>query len=343
MISKILIGWGSRPERIKLEPVFREFDKYEIPFISLFTGQHPDLVQTTERDVIFTLDMENSISRLNSCSNQIQNLLCDYLESNKNIEYVMVQGDTVSAYACAMAAFHMGRKVIHLEAGLRTWDKSNPWPEEAYRYAISGVASINFCATDRNLDNLGNLRESSEWYVVGNTGMDNLAALELPVTYEDQILITLHRRENHEIIDQWFKEINELAKANPHLHFILPLHPNPNVQKHKGLLTNVFVVNPLSHKNCLELISRCKMGISDSGGLQEEFSWFKKKLIVCRKVTERPESLGKTSFLCPHPSNLKNLFNDIIADFKPSNHPCCFGDGKTAQKVANILYKRLHG
>ena len=179
MTSKILIEWGTRPEKVKLNPIFREFDKYAIPYVSFFTGQHQDLIQEKDFDLTFSPNMEKTFSRLNDYSNEIQNFLCCYLEKNRDIEYVMVQGDTVSAFASALAAFHMGRKVIHLEAGLRTWDKSNPWPEESYRHAISGMASINFCATQSNLDNLGYLQNTSECHIVGNSGMDNLAILNL--------------------------------------------------------------------------------------------------------------------------------------------------------------------
>jgi UDP-N-acetylglucosamine 2-epimerase (non-hydrolysing) len=146
----------------------------------------------------------------------------------------------------------------------------------------------------------------------------------------------MHRRENHDKIDLWFTEINELAKRYPELEFILPIHPNPNVQKHKGLLTNVTVINPLGHDDLLELLVKTRLVITDSGGIQEECSFFNKKCLVCRKVTERPESIGITSFLVDSPINLKNIFEEHINNYAV-NLQSPYGDGKSAKKICEII------
>src|SRR5690606_3077286 len=117
--------------------------------------------------------------------------------------------------------------------------------------------------------------------------------------------VTLHRRENHSLMAQWFEAVNNLAKKYTNYKFIIPLHPNPNIQKHKNLLENVDVINPLDHAELLEILIKTRIVITDSGGLQEECSFFNKKCLVCREVTERPEALEETSFLVRKPENLE--------------------------------------
>jgi UDP-N-acetylglucosamine 2-epimerase (non-hydrolysing) len=142
--------------------------------------------------------------------------------------------------------------------------------------------------------------------VVGNTVLDNLLPYKDKCKYTNKVLVTLHRRENHHQMGQWFTEVNDLAKNNLDLEFILPIHPNPNVQKHKHLLSNINVVEPLSHPELLDILVKCKLIISDSGGLQEEGSFFNKKVIVCRETTERPEAIKTGHFyLCTSPDKLK--------------------------------------
>jgi UDP-N-acetylglucosamine 2-epimerase (non-hydrolysing) len=134
----------------------------------------------------------------------------------------------------------------------------------------------------------------------------------------------------------WFYTINELAKQRPELEFIIPLHPNPNVQKHKKLLTHVNVIEPMNHEDLVKLLVKCRMVITDSGGIQEECSFFNKKCLVCRKITERPESVGLTSFMVDFPDKLiytfKKHIEDYIVDIKSP-----YGDGYSSQKICNIL------
>ena len=139
-------------------------------------------------------------------------------------------------------------------------------------------------------------------------------------------------------MSEWFEVINRLAKDNPELKFILPIHPNPNVVKHKHILTHVEVIEPLSHDKFIEVFKSCKLLISDSGGVQEEASYLNKKVIVCREKTERPESLGKTSFICKKPIDLEEIFYDIINDFQ-TEYDCPFGDGNSCERIIEIFRK----
>jgi UDP-N-acetylglucosamine 2-epimerase (non-hydrolysing) len=331
----ILLTYGTRPEYIKIKPIISELKILRIPFKTLFTGQHKDIVSG---EYNYKIDMkELSSNRLDSIIANLMNLSDEIFEG---ITYVLVQGDTTSVVGIALAALHRKIKVIHLEAGLRSYDTENPFPEENNRLIVSTIASIHFCPTIQNAENLYKENIHKNVFVVGNTILDNLINYKSKCDYTNKILVTIHRRENHDIIDKWFIEINELAKLHPELEFILPIHPNPNVLKHKELLTNVIVINPLNHNDLLEILVKTKLVITDSGGIQEECSFFNKKCLVCRKVTERPESVNSTSFLINEPKDLSLTFETHIKN-PIVNVGCPYGDGTSAKKICEILKKLL--
>lgn len=329
----ILITFSTRPELIKVLPIINEFKLKNIKFKTLFTGQHVNLV---DFKADFHLNMcDESVNRLNNII--INNLkIPEYIFDG--INYILVQGDTSSVTGLALNAFNRKIKIIHLEAGLRTYDNSNPFPEENNRRIVSAISDIHFCPTKLNKKNLIKERIIGEKYVVGNTVLDNIKSFLKDCKYENKILITLHRRENHELIQEWFIAINNLAKQNKDLEFIFPIHPNPAIQKYKELLTDVNVINPLNHSELIELLIKTKLVITDSGGLQEETSFFNKKCLVCRKTTERSESLNKNSFLILNPSDLENSFNEHIKTFN-INFKSPFGDGNSSKKIAKIIKK----
>jgi UDP-N-acetylglucosamine 2-epimerase (non-hydrolysing) len=329
----ILICFGTRPEYIKIKPILQEFKKNNfINFKILFTGQHEDLVSLEDLIIDYKLSIENGTNRLDS-------IFCSLLNKEQifdGITHVLVQGDTASAAALALAAFHRKIDVVHLEAGLRTHDIANPYPEEFYRRMISNMSSINFCVSEINREWLEKEKCPGINYVVGNTVLDNLNSLE--TRYENKILITLHRRENQEIMDLWFSNLEKLATKYKDHEFLLPTHPNPNVMKHISILKKVKVINALEHKEIIRYMSSCKLLITDSGGLQEESSFLKKKSIVCRKVTERVEGLNTFSFLCKDPSELEELFENLLTNYK-INDTCPYGDGKSSEKIYGIINK----
>lgn len=334
----ILIGYGTRPEFIKVKPLIDKL-KGKIGFKTVFTGQHVDIINKGYvPDYVLTIP---------EGSNRLDCVISSAFNNEiifKDITHVLVQGDTSSALSLALAAFHRQIDVIHLEAGLRTYDFKNPYPEEMNRQLIGRIANINLCPTEINALTLELEKVQGEIFVVGNTGLDSLVEWKKKCDYTNKVLITLHRRENHDIIEKWFTEINKLAKSNKDLEFILPLHPNPNVQKWKHLLTDVNVVAPLPHNELLEVLVKSKFVISDSGGLQEECSFFNKKIIVCREKTERQESVGHTSFLCASPKELKKSFAVINNEYYNKDvcghtPPCPFGDGNAAEKILKVLLK----
>ena len=333
----ILLAYGTRPEYIKLKSLIHEFDINNYPYKTLFTGQHRDLLKELHPD--FTINIHEFVdgNRLDAIVASILDFFSITKGALDGITHVLVQGDTTSAMAVALTAFHHGIKVIHLEAGLRTYDRKNPYPEEINRKLISQIADIHLCPTEANRNNLWFEKIIHDnIYVVGNTVLDNLYPYKKNCEYTDKILITLHRRENHHWLDLWFIEINKLAEQFPQYEFILPIHPNPNVQKHRHLLKNVKVIDPLPYEEMLNLLVKTRLVITDSGGLQEESSFFNKKCLTCRIITERPEAIGQSTFMVESPMVLHKIFNDHIDDYEIEFN-CPFGDGHSARNIYQIL------
>jgi len=331
----ILITFGTRPEYIKLKPLIKAFDG-KIPYKTLFTGQHQDIAP---KNADFNLDVADYPgNRLDSILKNCLSIPDHYF---KDVTHVLVQGDTTSVVGLALAAMHRKIKVIHLEAGLRSRDTGNPFPEEYNRKIVSSIASVHLCPTESNKNNLLKEGVQSNVYVVGNTVLDNLLLYKDECEYDNKVLITMHRRENLDNLSTWFAEINNIASKNKNLEFILPLHPNPVIQAHKHLLPDVNIVAPMSHDDLIKLLIKCRIVITDSGGLQEECSFFNKKCLVCRSATERQEAVGTSSFLVRRPERLQNIFNQHIDDYVLS---CIspYGDGKSAERISNILFADLN-
>lgn len=329
---KILLCFGTRPEWLKIKPIIDLLDKSEYQL--LFTGQHPDLLKDIK--VNYQININNSENRLDQL---ISDCLLQFPVGD--FTSVLVQGDTASAFACAIAAFNRQLKIYYLEAGLRSYNLLHPYPEEAYRQMIARIADVNFAPTDLSRDNLINEKVQGKIFVTGNTVLDNLKSYKSQCRYGNYILITLHRRENHYWMDQWFNEIENLANQYPELEFILPIHPNPNVQKHKHILNKVKVIDPLTHPELLQILTQCKLVISDSGGLQEEGSFFDKKVIVCRTTTERPEAINTGHLhLCSSPYDLKKIFDSLINDYY-INSTCPYGDGFSSKKITQLIKQNI--
>jgi len=326
---KILFCLGTRPEWLKIKPLINLMDKSEYDLF--FTGQHEDLLNNVEFD--YKVSVTNKNNRLDDIM-----ISCMSNFPNQNYDYVLVQGDTGSALGCALASYNRKIKLIHLEAGLRTYDLENPYPEEAYRQIISRISDINLCPTNLSFENLISEKVTGKIFVVGNTVLDNIVDLKDKTNYGNDVLITLHRRENHDIMNKWFESLNLISEKYKDLNFILPIHPNPNVQKHKHILNkNIKVVDPLNHNNLLNILIDCKFVITDSGGIQEEATFLNKKSIVCRKTTERPEGINTGHIiLCENPSDLISYVYNIVKDYN-INTECPYGDGRSSEKILKII------
>jgi UDP-N-acetylglucosamine 2-epimerase (non-hydrolysing) len=322
----ILICFGTRPEYIKVRSLMEHVSNCK----TCFTGQHPNLIQNISVDYHLHMDSYQGNNRLNG-------IFCNILQYDhifEGIDYVLVQGDTSTACAIALSAFHNGRKVIHLEAGLRSNDRTDPYPEEMNRQIISRLTDIHLCPTEFNKQNLLLENITKQIYIVGNTGLDNIS--KDGCKYANQILITMHRRDNHHNMDKWFEEFEKLAKTYDEIEFIIPLHPNPNVQKHRHIFEKVKVVDPMNHDELIQLVKKCKFVISDSGGLQEECSFLNKKIVVCRKTTERPESVGIHSFMCERPELLEKMVGAMSKNYEV-NADCPYGNGQSWKNVCAVF------
>jgi UDP-N-acetylglucosamine 2-epimerase (non-hydrolysing) len=323
----MLICFGTRPEYIKVKSLINNLPNIK----TCFTGQHKDLLNNVNVD--YHIEFKESFS-----SNRLNDIIIHILKNTyifDKIDNVIVQGDTTTALAIALSAYNSNIKVIHLEAGLRTNNIYDPFPEELNRQLISRITNIHLCPTINNKKNL--LNENiieSKIFVVGNTGLDNITKDDCE--YTNKILITLHRRNNLPIIKDWFKVIDNIAFNNPNIEFILPIHPNPEVKKYKNTLKNVNVIEPLSHEDIIKIIKKCKFIISDSGGIQEEACFLNKKIIICRIDTERPEVLENHGVLCKTPDELPSIFNEINNNYIV-NAECPFGDGNSYKKIIQIL------
>lgn len=332
---KILVCYGTRPEWIKIKPLLNAFKQQGIEYRVLNVRQHTSLLEGNS-EVNYVLNIEDSSLNKNRLDSIVGNIANIPQSAFYEITHILVQGDTATALMCSIAAFNRQIPIIHLEAGLRTHDLKNPYPEEAYRQMISRIASIHLCPTEQNALNLKSEHVNGVISVVGNTVLDNLLELRNHISYGNEVLITLHRRENHDKINNWFEVMSLIATANPNIVYTLPIHPNPNVLKHKHLLKNVNIISALPYDQFLKRLIACRYLISDSGGIQEEASFLGKKVIVCRKITERPETVGLNSILCSEPSNListeEELKNNYIIE--PNN---TYGDGYSSIKIAKLL------
>jgi UDP-N-acetylglucosamine 2-epimerase (non-hydrolysing) len=327
---KILAIFGTRPEFLKIKPVITASNNQ---IKTLFVKQHTDIIDFGDND--FSVDIENNcLNRLNSIFEQIFKKTESIISQ---FDAILIQGDTATVAATAMVAYHLKKKIIYLESGLRTYDLENPFPEEGYRQIVSRIADINLCPTKLSAKNLKKERIKGQIHIVGNTSLDNLIKYKNNSSYSNKILITLHRNENLPIIKDWLSEIDKIAEKNKDLQFIYPVHPNPIIKAEADNCKYINKIDPLQHLELINLLKDCKFVITDSGGIQEEACFLNKKIIVCRKTTERPEGIYSGHiYLCQKPEELEYHFLKINNYFLISKK-CPYGNGKSSKKILKIL------
>jgi len=323
----ISIIYGTRPEFLKYKSLLKKFNKENIKYKLIKITQQKDLCAD------FPFNCEITIKEFGSRLNSIFSIIPELEIQIKDSKYVMVHGDTATSFVSSICAFNMGIPIIHLEAGLRTYDIDNPYPEEGYRQCISSLASIHLCPTKTDFKNLKKENKKGKKYITGNTVLDNIKKIKSQI--KNEVLITLHRRENHKLIKKWVSEIESVSKLYPEYQFTFICHPNPIVKAAANEFKNVQVISPLSYDDLIARLSSCSFVITDSGGLQEEGSWFNKKILVCRKTTERKQTLGKTSLLCKTPQKIKSRLNKLLR--LNTNTKCPFGDGNASKRIVKIV------
>ena len=336
-MKKILVVFGTRPEAIKMAPLVKELYKYtEFNTKVCVTAQHREMLdQVLEFFLIqpnYDLDLMKANQTLNQLSARILTAIDEVLV-DFNPDLVLVHGDTSTSSMVALAAFHRGIKIGHVEAGLRTFNLEAPFPEEFNRQVISKIANMHFAPTELNRENLINEGVvPKDIFVTGNTVIDSIS-LTIKKINEDKaheklihdklcingfdpiadqiILITGHRRENFgDGFLNICEAIKSLAKKYPSYSFIYPVHLNPivskPVQKLLSGLDNIFLINPLDYDQFIYLLSNTYLVLTDSGGIQEEAPGIGKPVLVMRDVTERPEGVnsGTVKLVGTQPSSI---------------------------------------
>lgn len=377
MISrrKVLVVIGTRPEAIKMSPLISLLQQSSmIEVVLCTTSQHKDMVDRALDLFSITPDFDLKIMKENQDLYDITTnvmLGMKQLLKDVNPSLVLVHGDTTTAFSAALAAFYSSVLVGHIEAGLRTNDLSQPFPEEFNRQIISKIASIHFAPTENARQNLlvEKIKDSAI-HVTGNTVIDALMKMlekiERDFKFKDQIikflnerllfdwqnqkfiLITGHRRENFgagfmEIIDA----IKKLSESFPEIHFIYPVHLNPNVrgpiQKNLSKIKNIHLLKPLEYEFFVYLLKHCHIVLTDSGGIQEEAPSLGKPVLVMRGVTERPEGIqaGTVRLVGANSINIikgvTELLSDVTLyeDMSRAHNP--YGDGSASQKIIDAL------
>ncbi|MBN1882273.1 MAG: UDP-N-acetylglucosamine 2-epimerase (non-hydrolyzing) [Deltaproteobacteria bacterium] len=368
--KKILVVFGTRPEVVKLAPVVaRAAETNDLRVEMLATAQHRELIdQATE---IFHLRPDYDLDVMTSDQTPADVCARVIAGAHKIIgragpDVVVVQGDTVTAFAAGLAAFYRGVPVAHVEAGLRSFDIHNPFPEEVNRALISRFASFNFCPTENARQNL--LREGvadETIFVTGNTVVDavrermddefchtpsRLGGVDPKKTRV--ILVTAHRRESFgEPMEEVFRSLVEIVEQRPDVHVVFPVHPNPRVKEAAARILQgqdrVHLVSPLGYLDFIHLMRDSVVILSDSGGVSEEAPTVGTPVLLLRRVTERKEALdaGTAILVGTDRDTITRQTLQLLDDdeararFSVLDNP--FGDGRAAQRIIDILTERL--
>jgi UDP-N-acetylglucosamine 2-epimerase (non-hydrolysing) len=364
--------YGTRPEVIKMAPVVWALRaRAEAVAVRLvFTGQHRELA----RDLFAPLAMEPDLALDVMSENQtLTGVGARCLEAVGNAltqdapALVLVQGDTSSVLFSALATYFHKVPVGHVEAGLRSFNKYAPFPEEAMRRLTDAVADLHFAATARAAANLRAEGVNSETiFVTGNTVIDAVrqtAAVSAREASADvrawagagqpYVVTTLHRRESLGAdLQRIVAGLAAFARTHPEVQTILPVHPNPNVRgpvtRVLSGLPNVRLVDPLPYVDMVYLLAHCTVILTDSGGIQEEATALRKRVLVARRVTERPEAVeaGFARLVGADEIEIARALREELAGASAgelTNGSCPYGDGRAGERIADIVAHRISG
>jgi UDP-N-acetylglucosamine 2-epimerase (non-hydrolysing) len=366
--KKILTIFGTRPEAIKMAPLVKELERREeIESKVCVTAQHREMLDQVLEYFKITPDYDLNIMKSKQTLTGITNKVLEGLETvfkEEKPDMILVHGDTTTTFGGALAAFYQQIKVGHVEAGLRTFDKYFPFPEEMNRKLTGSLADLHFAPTKGSKDNL--LREgvnSNDIYITGNTVIDAmLHTVKENYVFENEelnridfinkkvIMITAHRRENWgEGIDNICEALNRIVEENKDVELIYLVHLNPVVKDvvHSKLGGNerIHLLPPLDTQETHNLMNKSFMVMTDSGGLQEEAPHLGKPVLVLRDVTERPEAVdyGTVKLVGTDVDKIVNeanlLLNDKVAYEKMSKAVNPYGDGKASERIADAIIK----
>lgn len=376
-MKKILIIFGTRPEAIKLASIILALQKETSMTTKIcITAQHrsmlDEVLQTFDIKADYDLDIMEKSQDLFSIS---ANVLSKLKKVIKDFEphLVLVHGDTTTTFIGALSSFYLKIPICHIEAGLRTYDKYSPFPEEINRELTTKLATYHFAPTKLAAKNL--LKDGikkTHISIVGNSVIDTLKLMRQKIKTTKQletqiikkinipfslkttkfILVTAHRRESFgKDIENIAYALKDIALATSYIHIIYPLHLNPNIQKPMreilGEIDNIHLIQPLDYASFVYLMDSCYMILTDSGGIQEEVTFLHKPTLVLRNNTERKEAL-KCNTLRLVGTNRNKIVKESIKLLKDkklydkmssSNNPLVFGKGNTAKKIIKFIKK----
>lgn len=367
---KVLSIFGTRPEAIKMAPVVKELEKYSDRISSRIcvTAQHREMLDQVlalfgiqpDHD----LDLMQEGQSLSGLTARVFTALDPVLEKEKP-DWVLVQGDTTTVMAASLAAFYHQIKVGHVEAGLRTFDKWQPFPEEINRKIAGVIADLHFAPTETSKENL--LREGVKPETIHVTGNPVIDALEMVaakpydldsgelagIPWEKRIvLVTAHRRENFgQPLEEICQAILELTRQFEDIQIVYPVHLNPSVQEPVyRLLSNqdqITLLPPLDYQPLVQLMKKSYLVLTDSGGIQEEAPGLGKPVLVLREKTERPEAVqaGTVRLVGTDQDQIVKeaaiLLKDKDGYRKMAQAVNPYGDGKAADRIVKILLKSI--
>lgn len=375
-MKKVLVVFGTRPEIIKMAPVVYVL-REEFEVTVCLTAQHREMADQALE--IFQIKPDKDLNIMSSAqgvSDVTSLVLLGMTTTLREVrpDIVLVQGDTTTTMASALAAYYQKICIGHIEAGLRTHNQFSPFPEEVNRQIVSRLATYHFAPTESAARNLGAEGiNSNNVLITGNTVVDALELIqpkikafsiptplqnwllrekERPVRDKRLVLVTIHRRESFgEGLERVCRALKAIAQFYPTVDIVFPVHPNPEVQEptHKILrsMDNVFLSDPLDYPCLLKLIGMCEIVVTDSGGLQEEAPSFGKPVVVLREHTERMEAVTakQATLVGTSEKKIVQVLRDLIDEpvvHRPSGtviNP--FGDGKARFRIRDFLRRRL--
>lgn len=363
-MKKIMLVFGTRPEAIKMCPLVKELkNRKDAEVVVCVTGQHRQMLDQVLSAFHVTPDYDLSIMKENQTlfdvTTNILNSIGKVLDQEMP-DVVLVHGDTTTTFATSLACFYKQITVGHVEAGLRTYDITSPFPEEFNRQAVGIVAKYHFAPTQKSKDNLVREGKSPEGiYITGNTAIDALKTT-IREDYHHSVLdwakdarlivLTAHRRENlGEPLYHMFRAIKRIVDETEDIKVVYPIHLNPVVRKAArevfGEHDRIRLIEPMDVLDFHNLLARSYLILTDSGGIQEEAPSLGKPVLVMRDTTERPEGIAAgtlklvgTNEECIY-DNFKLLLTNQSEYEKMSHASNPYGDGQACKRIADVLLK----